>query len=213
MKHSRAENKLEINPYESPDTIRIAEAVWSKQEQQLWQVALWQKYLMWFLLIFIGSNVVLGYSSFVTEYLNGQEYRFDDITSFITLLTFVISWFVVTLSLVKMELIRHTKIAAVFVIIGMLIPVLNLLVLLGINGSATSFLRKHQVRVGLFGAEMGDIRRNLKKKVGEADPDKIGIQSITQNPILPQMAIPVEAKALPMMAKIVPVMKSDNSEA
>ena len=98
------------------------------------------------------------------------------------------------------------------VITGMLIPGLNLFVLLGINGSATSFLRRHQVRVGLFGAEMGDIRRNLKKKVGETDPDKIKTDSTIQTPMMAQMALPIETAPTPMMANIVPAINPEESE-
>ncbi len=203
---------MEFNPYESPDANLVAEAVWSKEEQQLWQVALWQKYLMWFLLIFIASNVILGFGYFVYEPLSGVEYELDETTSAIALTAFAISWCVITFSLVKMELIRRGKITAALVITGMLIPGLNLFVLLGINGSATSFLRRHQVRVGLFGAEMGDIRRNLKKKVGETDPDKIKTDSTIQTPMMAQMALPIETAPSPMMANIVPDINSEESE-
>ncbi len=203
---------MEFNPYESPDANLVAEAVWSKEEQQLWQVALWQKYLMWFLLIFIASNVILGFGYFVYEPLSGVEHELDETTSAIALTAFAISWCVITFSLVKMELIRRSKITAALVITGMLIPGLNLFVLLGINGSATSFLRRHQVRVGLFGAEMGDIRRNLKKKVGETDPDKIKTDSTIQTPMMAQMALPIETAPTPMMANIVPDINPEESE-
>ena len=203
---------MEFNPYESPDANLVAEAVWSKEEQQLWQVALWQKYLMWFLLIFIASNVILGFGYFVYEPLSGVEHELDETTSAIALTAFAISWCVITFSLVKMELIRRSKITAALVITGMLIPGINLFVLLGINGSATSFLRRHQVRVGLFGAEMGDIRRNLKKKVGETDPDKIKTDSTIQTPMIAQMALPIETAPSPMMANIVPDINSEESE-
>ena len=203
---------MEFNPYESPDANLVAEAVWSKEEQQLWQVALWQKYLMWFLLIFIASNVILGFGYFVYEPLSGVEHELDETTSAIALTAFAISWCVITFSLVKMELIRRSKITAALVITGMLIPGINLFVLLGINGSATSFLRRHQVRVGLFGAEMGDIRRNLKKKVGETDPDKIKTDSTIETPMMAQMALPVETAPSPMMANIVPDINSEESE-
>ncbi|MBT6724883.1 MAG: hypothetical protein HOB20_16760 [Planctomycetaceae bacterium] len=203
---------MEFNPYESPDTNLVGEAVWSKEEQQLWQVALWQKYLMWFLLIFIISNIVLGYGYVVYEPLNGMEYELDKTTAGISLTAFVISWCVSTFSLAKMELIRRSKVTAALIIIGMLIPGFNLFVLLGINGSATNFLRRHQVRVGLFGAEMGDIRRNLKKKVGETDPDKIKTESTSQTPVMAQMALPIETAPPPMMAKIVPDIDSEESE-
>ena len=203
---------MEFNPYESPDANLVAEAVWSKEEQQLWQVALWQKYLMWFLLIFIASNVILGFGYFVYDPLSGVEHELDETTSAIALTAFAISWCVNTFSLVKMELIRRSKITAALVITGMLIPGLNLFVLLGINGSATSFLRRHQVRVGLFGAEMGDMRRNLKKKVGETDPDKIKTDSTIQTPMMAQMALPIETAPSPMMANIVPDINSEESE-
>ena len=203
---------MEFNPYESPAANLVAEAVWSKEEQQLWQVALWQKYLMWFLLIFIASNVILGFGYFVYEPLSGVEHELDETTSAIALTAVAISWCVITFSLVKMELIRRSKITAALVITGMLIPGLNLFVLLGINGSATSFLRRHQVRVGLFGAEMGDIRRNLKKKVGETDPDKIKTDSTIQTPMMAQMALPIETAPSPMMANIVPDINSEESE-
>ncbi|MEC9095682.1 MAG: hypothetical protein VX776_03560, partial [Planctomycetota bacterium] len=101
---------MEFNPYESPDANLVAEAVWSKEEQQLWQVALWQKYLMWFLLIFIASNVILGFGYFVYEPLSGVEHELDETTSAIALTAFAISWCVITFSLVKMELIRRSKI-------------------------------------------------------------------------------------------------------
>ncbi|GEM_PF-1044944 len=204
-------NKLDFNPYESPDSLLVAEAVWSKQEQQLWQVALWQKYLMWFLLIFLGSNAILGYAYFVTEHLTGEESGLNITTSAITLIAFAISWCVVTLSVVKMELIRHSHVAAVSVIIAMLIPGINLLVLLGINRSGTKFLRQHQVRVGLFGAEMGDIRRHLKKKVGEIDPDKVKSESAFQTTAVAQVALPVETDS-PMVARIIPATKHENSK-
>lgn len=203
---------MEFNPYESPDANLVAEAIWSKEEQQLWQVALRQKYLMWFLLIFIASNVILGFGSSVYEPLSGVEYELDETISAIALTAFAISWCVITFNLVKMELIRRSKITAALVIAGMLIPGLNLFVLLGINGSATSFLRRHHVRVGLFGAEMGDIRRNLKKKVGETDPDKIKTASTSQTPVMAQMALPIETAPPPMMAKIVPDIKSKESK-
>ena len=199
---------MEFNPYESPDAIDVAEAVWSTEERQLWQVALWQKYLMWFLLVFVISNVLLG-TYFFHDVSNEFPNRIlSDSAVLIGGIVFFVSWCVVTLSLVKMELIRHNRIAAGGVVIGMLVPGLNLFVLLGINGSATNFLRKSHVRVGLFGAEMGDIRRNLKKKVGESDPDKassdsnISIQ--TQEDITANMALPVEPNAAPMVAKMVP---------
>lgn len=199
---------MEFNPYESPDAVHVAEAVWSTQERQLWQIALWQKYLMWFLLVFAVSNVLLG-TYFFHDVGNDFPNRIlSDGAVLVGGIVFIISWCVVTLSLVKMELIRHNKIAAGGVVLGMLIPGLNLFVLLGINGSATNFLRKNHVRVGLFGAEMGDIRRNLKKKVGEADPDKISAQSgdtiQTQAPMTANLALPVEPNATPMVAKIVP---------
>ena len=199
---------MEFNPYESPDAVHAAEAVWSTQERQLWQVALWQKYLMWFLLTFVISNVLLG-TYFLHDVSNEFPNRIlSDSTVFIASIVFLASWFVVTLSLVKMELIRHNRIAAGGVVIGMLVPGLNLFVLLGINGSATNFLRKSHVRVGLFGAEMGDIRRNLTKKVGETDPDKVSsdsnISMQTQEDITANMALPVEPNVAPMVAKIVP---------
>lgn len=167
---------------------------------------------MWFLLIFIASNVILGFGYFVYEPLSGVEHELDETTSAIALTAFAISWCVITFSLVKMELIRRSKITAALVITGMLIPGLNLFVLLGINGSATSFLRRHQVRVGLFGAEMGDIRRNLKKKVGETDPDKIKTDSTIQTPMMAQMALPIETAPTPMMANIVPDINPEESE-
>ena len=204
---------MEFNPYESPDAVHVTEAVWSTEERQLWQVALWQKYLMWFLLIFVISNVLLG-TYFFHDVSNEFPNRIlSDSAVLIVGIVFFVSWCVVTLSLVKMELIRHSKLAAGGVVIGMLVPGLNLFVLLGINGSATNFLRKNHVRVGLFGAEMGDIRRNLKKEVGEADPDKVTSESDnsiqTQALMRANVALPVEPNVTPMVARIVP--ESDTS--
>lgn len=194
---------MEFNPYESPDANFEAEAVWSEEERKLWQIALWQKYLMWFLLIFFGSNVVIGIALYEDD-LPVRQKLLGNPTALISTVVYIISWCVVTFSLVKMELIRHgTKIAAA-VVIGMLVPVANLFILLGINGSATSFLRKFHVRVGLFGAEMGDIRRNLQKKVGEADPDKVDVN---------QLQLPTDSMtAQPMVAQAIPVAVKDSSQ-
>lgn len=199
---------MEFNPYESPDAVHATEAVWSTQDRQLWQVALWQKYLMWFLLIFVFSNVLLA-TYYFHDVSNGFPNRIlSDSAVLVGGIVFFVSWCVVTLSLVKMELIRHSKFAAGGVVVGMLVPGLNLFVLLGINGSATNFLRKNYVRVGLFGAEMGDIRRNLKKKVGETDSDKVTLESNNsiqmQAPMTANMALPVEPNVTPMVARIVP---------
>ncbi len=184
---------MEFNPYESPDAVIVAEAVWSEEERKLWQIALWQKYLMWFLLIFVACNALL-FIQYIESDNQLRDRIFNATGVWITIIAFAISWCVVTLSLVKMELIRHNAVAATGVVIGMLIPVVNLFTLLGINGSATSYLRKFHVRVGLFGAEMGDIRRNLNKTVGEVDPDKVdeSVLSLPSEPMVAQ-AIPVES--------------------
>lgn len=42
-------------------------------------------------------------------------------------------------------------------VLGLLLPLLALLVLLIVNGATTRMLKKHGVRVGLFGAKMSDI--------------------------------------------------------
>ncbi len=192
---------MELNPYQSPDAVIATEAVWSEQESQLWKVALWQKYLMWLLLVFVGSNVALAYYSVLkpSGARNGQTVE----PSMFPLLIFLLSWSVVTICAVRMELIQRSKLAAAGVMIGMLVPGINLIVLLCINGSVTNFLRKHRVRVGLFGAEMIDIRRNLKKKVGEIDPDKNGTfipPSQSTIPMVAQVAGP-----LPMVAQAIPI--------
>ena len=45
----------------------------------------------------------------------------------------------------------------VMYVIGMLIPCINILILLGINQQATGLLKSHRIRVGLMGARVADL--------------------------------------------------------
>jgi hypothetical protein len=51
----------------------------------------------------------------------------------------------------------HGMVARILFLIAMFVPLVNLIVLLSINGQATRILRHHNIRVGLMGPRVADL--------------------------------------------------------
>lgn len=103
---------------------------WSVDE--LVDIALWQKRIIWLILLSLVASVI----------------------PFATLASGVIQVYFTY----KLANALRSPIAWLYILLGF-IPLLNLFALLHLNGQATRALQDSGVRVGLIGADLGDIER------------------------------------------------------
>ena len=149
---------MQTNPYLAPTANLDTGDRWSWDLKNLWQIALYQKCLM--IVQFILFTIIL----FVAFYVQiiGTLLRLPIATDgywfWGIIIATGVSLLLVTICITVLcsKCWNLTIGAGAFV--GMLIPGANLIVMLVINSLITKRLRNDNVRVGLFGANMNDIR-------------------------------------------------------
>ena len=172
---------MESNPYQSPVANLDAVDRWTLNQKQLWDIAIYQKFLMGSqLALFSVSLFMIFYTQFFVGMMN-QSIQLYGFWFWATMVTFAVSLLLVVVYVTALSNKCWHLNAAVATLVGMFIPAVNLIVLLGVNALVTRKLRAHSVQVGLFGADMNDIRNQQKDAV-----DQLSQESSIQ------VAIPVE---------------------
>ncbi len=69
-------------------------------------------------------------------------------------LGFLALFVLAALSFFRLAIKFHHPVMASFMLIGMIIPLINLLLLLSINGKATQLLKQNGIKVGMLGAQI-----------------------------------------------------------
>ncbi|MEC7565294.1 MAG: hypothetical protein VX738_06375 [Planctomycetota bacterium] len=172
---------MEANPYQSPVANLDAVDRWTLNQKQLWDIAIYQKFLMGAqLVLFSVSLFIIFYTQFFVGMMN-QSIQLYGFWFWTTMVIFAVSLLLVVVNVTALSNKCWHLNAAVATLLGMFIPAVNLIVLLGVNALVTRKLRAHSIQVGLFGADMDDIR-NQQKDAEEPLSQETAIQ----------IAIPVE---------------------
>ena len=172
---------MESNPYQSPVANLDAVDRWTLNQKQLWDIAIYQKFLMGAqLVLFTVSLFMIFYTQFFISMMN-QSIQLYGFWFWTTIVIFAVSLLLVVVNVTALSSKCWHLNAAVATLLGMFIPAVNLIVLLGVNALVTRKLRAHSIQVGLFGADMDDIRNQRKD----------GEETLAQETEI-QVAIPIE---------------------
>jgi hypothetical protein len=130
------------NPYESPQFAGKLDIPFGNDREKVRRVAQYQRYVIFALLANLGLYILaLG--------LQGGGFRAAGAVA--ALLFFVVALCgAISVFLLAKEV--FPLVAAILMLPLMCVPCVSLLVLLIVNGRATSFLKEHGVPVGFFGA-------------------------------------------------------------
>ena len=131
------------NPYQSPATPAPAVGVLSGQRRDLRSVAFYQKGILVCILLYI---CVLG-----GQFLVPAELRF------VLGIGVLLIGLVGTIFVILLAMRVYGLILGILLGILALIPCLGLLILLMINGKATTILKENGLKVGLMGANLADV--------------------------------------------------------
>ncbi|MGY8732004.1 MAG: hypothetical protein ACKVK0_07695 [Pirellulales bacterium] len=159
---------MQTNPYLAPTANLDTGDRWSWDLKNLWQIALYQKCLM--IVQFILFAIIL----FITFYVQiiGTLLRLpietDGYWFWGIIIATGVSLLLVTICITVLCSKCWNLAIGAGAFVGMLIPGVNLILMLVINSLITKRLRNYNVRVGLFGANMNDIRIQQQEDIGNA---------------------------------------------
>lgn len=166
---------MQTNPYLAPTANLDTGDRWSWDLKNIWQIALYQKCLM--IVQFILFSIIL----FVAFYVQiiGTLLRLpietDGYWFWGIIIAAGVSLLLVTICITVLCSKCWNLAIGAGVFVGMLIPGTNLILMLIINSLITKRLRNYNVRVGLFGANMNDIRIQQQEDIG--NPVSLGLDS------------------------------------
>jgi hypothetical protein len=159
---------MQTNPYLAPTANLDTGDRWSWDLKNIWQIALYQKCLM--IVQFILFAIIL----FITFYVQiiGTLLRLpietDGYWFWGIIIATGVSLLLVTICITVLCSKCWNLAIGAGAFVGMLIPGVNLILMLVINSLITKRLRNYNVRVGLFGANMNDIRIQQQEDIGNA---------------------------------------------
>jgi hypothetical protein len=159
---------MQTNPYLAPTANLDTGDRWSWDLKNIWQIALYQKCLM--IVQFILFAIIL----FITFYVQiiGTLLRLPIATDgywfWGIIIATGVSLLLVTICITVLCSKCWNLAIGAGAFVGMLIPGVNLILMLVINSLITKRLRNYNVRVGLFGANMNDIRIQQQEDIGNA---------------------------------------------
>jgi hypothetical protein len=131
------------NPYQSPTTEARIVGVNSGTREDLVAVARYQKGV----LVCILLNILTIFARLLVP---------PDVAILLTLAMFVVG-LAGTIFVVLLAMKVYSTLAGIVVGVLSLVPCINLLVLLIVNGKATSILKRNGIKVGLLGANPSEI--------------------------------------------------------
>lgn len=134
---------MDENPYQSPETPAEAVGVLSGRREDLRSVAMYQKGILICILIYLIAVFF--------QFALPAELRM--VLSIGVLLVGLAGTIFVILLAMKV----YNVVVGIFLGILTFIPCIGLLVLLMVNGKATTILKQNGIKVGLMGANLNDI--------------------------------------------------------
>lgn len=137
---------MDDNPYRAPSSEGIGPAD-HRGHQDVQSIAVWQRRF----LVCIAVNIVLLMAMFAIS----MRFVTPRILVFV-LLAYWASNFVNVVAAFQLARRFGDTVLGVIISLLMLMPCLNLLVMVYINGKATSILQRNGYQVGLFGANLSD---------------------------------------------------------
>jgi len=157
---------MQTNPYLAPTANLDTGDRWSWDLKNLWQIALYQKCLMivQFMLFAIILFVVF-YVQIIGTLLQ-LPIETDGYWFWGIIIAAGVSLLLVTTCITVLSSKCWNFAIGAGTFAGMLIPGVNLILMLVINSLITKQLRNYNVRVGLFGANMNDIRIQQQENIG-----------------------------------------------
>lgn len=136
---------MQENPYASPLTPPPAVGVLSGKREDLHRVAMYQKGILICILVYILAVIV--------QFLLPENVRF------LLQIGVLGVGLVATIFVFLLAMKVYHPVVGILVALLTLVPCLGLIVLLMINGKATSILRQNGLKVGLLGADLSQVAR------------------------------------------------------
>lgn len=144
---------MEENPFTSPmssETVTgqgTSADVYEIAKRQRWLIASIGAYL----LLIVGRFVVVAIVAEMPPQAAGPILILFGLTTLVVMVLVLVSLFSLSRKL------HNTGLAILFVLLGM-IPLVGLIVLVAVNGTATKYLKQHGIEVGFFGADLSQLQ-------------------------------------------------------
>jgi hypothetical protein len=135
---------MSMNPYAAPEVDVEIKGIGSGCLKDLYKVASAQKAILVALLIYFGSLIAI-------QFVRPPLY-------YVLVVAGLIAAFAMFIFMVILAVQVYNVIGGILLGLLMLIPLLNLLVVLMVNGKATEIIRSNGFKVGIMGADLDEIR-------------------------------------------------------